>query len=233
VFESCIAQSYLQQIIFKKIGIPSFSVVKGTFKYTHKLVKGQRGAITSWVIDFTKGTFEIKANNVDLTGLGCPLQLETKFGSYITRGQTSENIVNNSKAIPTRLMRTYKDTLIVSKESAKNSVKSASDSFTVQGEIAVADINHSNLANQDVNIVWGDQTFTIPAGSFTAKTGKSYKCSKVNAQGESNLVTAAIDLDKCTFSVSIKDCDLDVTSGEVEFGINFTGFDETAEIDLQ
>jgi len=129
-------------------------------------------------------------------------------------------------------MRTYNNVLRTTAAKAKASATALSDSFTVKGEIAVADISNSNLANQDVNIVWGDQTFTIPAGSFTAKTGKSYKCSKVNALGESGLVTAAIDLDKCTFSVSIKGADLDAASGEVEFGINFTDFNETADLSM-
>jgi len=37
-----------------------------------------------------------------------------------------------------------------------------------------------------------------------------------------------IDLDKCTFSVSIKGADLDVTSGDV----NFNGFNEMANLNL-
>ncbi|HEY5503968.1 MAG TPA: hypothetical protein VIK28_02330 [Sedimentisphaerales bacterium] len=65
------------------------------------------------------------------------------------------------------------------------------------------------------------QTFT------TAKSGKSYKCSKAAAT-EGGLVTAAIDLDKCTFSVSIKGADLDVTSGDV----NFDGFNEMANLNV-
>jgi hypothetical protein len=129
-------------------------------------------------------------------------------------------------------MRTYNNVLRTISAKAKASGTALSDSFTVKGGIAVAGINNSDMANLDVNVVWSDQTFTIPAGSFTAKSGKSYRCSKVNAQGQSGLVTAAIDLDKCTFSVSIKGADLDVTSGDVEFGINFTGFDETADLNL-
>jgi hypothetical protein len=212
-------------------------VVKGTFKYKHKLVKGQRGAITSWVINFTKGTFALKANKVDLTGLGCPLQLETKFGLYITRGVASENIVNNSKNLPTRLMRTYKNTLIVSKASARNSANPASDSFTVKGDIAVADINDANLNDpnlwvDDVNITWGDQTFMLPSHSFkAAKTGHSYKSNKAPAT-EGGLITAQIDLDKCTFTISVSGVNLVTASGDVVFGVHFADFNQTAVLHL-
>jgi hypothetical protein len=36
----------------------------------------------------------------------------------------------------------------------------------------------------------------------------------------------AIDLDKCTFTITTKGVDLDVTSGTVGFGLGFSGFDE-------
>jgi hypothetical protein len=219
------------QIYRESIDFSPSQVTKGKFKYAYKIPKGADGAITSLAIDLNKKTFAMRAQNIDLTGLACPMKLNVSMGNCILSGQASENIVNNSKTIPTRLMRTYKDTLVVSKASAKDNTKSASDSFSVKGDIAVADIS-VDLASEDVVISWGDQTFTIPAGSFTAKTGKSYKCSKVNAQGESGLVTAAIDLDKCTFSISIKGADLDVASGDVVFGVNFADFDETAGLNL-
>jgi hypothetical protein len=73
----------------------------------------------------------------------------------------------------------------------------------------------------------------LPSHSFkAAKRGHAYKCSKITATGSSGLVTAAIDLDKCTFTISVKGADLDVTSGDVVFGINFTGFNETLHITL-
>jgi hypothetical protein len=65
-----------------------------------------------------------------------------------------------------------------------------------------------------------------------AKRGNYYKCSKAAVSGEFGQVTAKFDLDKCTFTTSIKGADLDVTSGDVAFGINFTDFDETADITL-
>jgi hypothetical protein len=63
----------------------------------------------------------------------------------------------------------------------------------------------------------------VPAASFAAKSGRSYKCSKA-AAAEVGPVTAATGLDECVFSVSIKG----ITLGDVEFGINFNGFNEMA-----
>jgi len=67
----------------------------------------------------------------------------------------------------------------------------------------------------------------LPAAGFTAKSGKSHKCSKAAAT-EGCPITAVIGLDKCVFSVSIKGADLDVTSGDV----NFSGFNEMANLNL-
>ena len=126
-------------------------------------------------------------------------------------------------------MRLYKDTLVVSKAKVGKSAKPLGDSLSVSGDIAVADMNldtnKPNLVNEDVNVVWGSSTFTIPAGSFkTSGSGHLYKCSKSHsAEDSNNLVTATIDLDQCTYSISVKKVNLaDVdTSGIVTFGINF------------
>ena len=124
----------------------------------------------------------------------------------------------------------------------------SSDSLSIKGDIAVADMNldanEPNLVNEDVVITWGDvndantQTFTIPAGSFKAsKKGHLYKCSKINpvitpVEDVNTLVTASIDLDKCTFTVSITKSDLEVVSGDAKFGLSFAAFDETDELSL-
>jgi hypothetical protein len=71
----------------------------------------------------------------------------------------------------------------------------------------------------------------LPAASFTAKSGKFYECS-TTAATDGGPITAATGLDKCAFSVSIKGTDLDLASGDVEFGINFNGFNEMANLNL-
>ena len=167
------------------------------------------------------------------------------MGPYTLTGTASETIINGSrKLIPTRLMRMFENTLVVTKAKVKHSTTALSDSLSVKGEIAVADIINNdmeepNLVTVDVNVVWGDHTFTIPAGSFVAaKTGHSYKCSKVLMDVNdcnTGLVTANINLDKCTFKVSVKKADgLDIglNNGIVSFDINFNndGFNEAVNV---
>jgi endoglucanase len=201
------------------IGFDSSQVVKNNYKYAPP--KGTDRGITSLTMNFSKKTFTIKTKNINLTGLACPLQLNITIGNYTLSGDVDETIVNGTKTIPTRLMRMYKNTLIVPPGKAK--VKS--DSLSVSGEIAVEDINDANmdepsLVAQDVNIVWGSQTFTIPADSFSAVKGHSYKCSKINVN-PNGIVTATIDFDKCTFAVSIAKANIDAVIGDVMFGISF------------
>ena len=219
-------------------------VSKGKYKHSHKILKGRPGAITSLLMDFNKGTFSIKANNIDLTGLACPLRLGFTMGSFEPNGQADETIVNGSKkTIPLRLMRLYKDTLIVTKAKVKNSTKPSSDSLSITGSIAVADMNFvtntPNLVTEDVVITLSDandtniQTFTIPTGNFkTSRKGHLYKCSKINpvitpVADANTLVTASIDLDNCVFTVSVTKADLSaVTSGNAKFGLSFAAFNE-------
>ena len=166
------------------------------------------------------------------------------MGSYQVSGNAEETVVNGSKQlIPARLMRLYKDTLIVTKAKVKNSAKASSDSLSVKGDIAVADMNldtnEPNLVTKEVVITLSDandtntQTFTIPPGSFKAsRKGHLYNCGKINpvitpVENVNTLVTASIDLDNCTFTVSIIKSDLGVASGDAKFGLSFAAFNET------
>jgi hypothetical protein len=225
----------------------------GKYSYSHRITKAEpNGAITSLKIDFSKvpQTFVLTAKNINLTGLACPVELDFVMDSNLFWGDASEAVVNGRKTlIPTRLMRLYDDTLVVTKASVKNSTSPSCDSLSVKGYIAVADMdleaNEPNLCNEDVVITWSDlnetstQTFTIPACSFTAsKKGRTYKCSKIDvdpndeADVNDGIVTAKIDLDKCTFNITVKGEELDATTGTVEFGISFADFDESVELNL-
>ena len=228
------------------------TVVNSKHKYAHtgKLVKGQAGKITSLTLDFRQGKFAIAAKNIDLTGLASPLELQLTMGSNELIGHANELIINSTKTIPTRLMRMYKDTLIVpsGKTKVKSRAKASSDSLSVTGEIAVKDINTTqpNLNNIPVVITWGDkndandvQTFTIPINSFKVPTtGHLYKLNKniepnVAPVAEPNaIVSGTIDLDKCTFALSITKADINTVSGDAKFGIAFGDFNEVADVNL-
>jgi hypothetical protein len=228
--------------------------VKGG-KYTHsyKIPKGNptQGAITSMTIDFKKSTFAVTIKSADLTGLNCPLQLVLSLDDFSLSGDVNEAIVNGPKTlIPTRLMRLYKDTLVVNKAKAKhNSKKASSDTLSVAGDIAVKDMdldtNEPNLVTEDVVLTWGDmngtptKTLTIPGNaspalaSFKAsKTGHVYKCSKIHpAEDPNSLVAAQFDLDKCAFTVSVsKASDVFAGPADANFGVSFDTFSKTADV---
>jgi hypothetical protein len=222
------------QIYFESIDCNSSRVKKGKFGYTYKIPKNHLGAITSLTIDPAKRAFAITGTNVDLTGLSCPVHLEMAMGYYTLTGDVNEAIVNGKTAlIPTRLMRMYDDTLIVSSASAKHGTKPLSDSLSAKGDLAAEDID-VNLCNYDVNFIWGTQVFSVPPGSFKgSKTGHLYKCTKVaaDANGSPGLVTASIDIDKSTFTVSVGAADsLDVTSNYIKFGVSFADLNEVVDV---
>jgi hypothetical protein len=205
---------------------------------SYKIPRGGTGKITLLMFDFLRKTVVIKASNIDLTGLGCPLQLNITLGDLVFSGDINETVVNGSSPIPIRLMRTYKDTLAVKKASVSNSSKPLKDSFSANGDITAKDLSGSNPVNSSLVITWADQsetsiqTFTIPAHSFRAsRSGHSYTCRNIRAT-EGGIVNATIDMDKCTFTLSVKSTTLSVTSGNVKLGLSFAAFDETADYRL-
>ena len=158
----------------------------------------------------------------------CKEKLDVNVGGYLLTGAADEDIINGSrKTIPTRLMRTYIDTLIVTKVKVKDSPVDGLDSMAVKGEIAVEDINDSNLADVEVIIGFGSDSFTIPAGSFVLIKDNKYKCSKIDVTD--GLVTALMDFDKCKFKVLVKNATLTTTTGTADFRVAFAAFDETDE----
>jgi hypothetical protein len=215
------------------------SVVDGKFKYTYKIPKGRTGAITSLVLDSNKKIFSIKSQKVDLTGLSCPLQLKLTMSSPITgdhkfSGDADESIVNGTKKlIPTCLMRTHKNTLVVNKAKAKHSSKPISDTLSVTGDIAVENID-VNLCNYDVNFIWGYQKFRFPASSFkTSGTGHLFKGSVVvvYAGNSTGIITAQVDTDKATFTLSSKGViSIDNNWTSTPFGISFADFNEAVAV---
>jgi len=207
-------------------------VVKGKFKYTHKLP----GAITLLTIDFNKKTFAIKTKNVGLTGLGCPLQLNITLGNYILSGEADEDIVNGPRRkIPIQLMMGVKDILRVDKCKVRSSKNPSTDSLSVKGAITLKNTS-CNLTGEAVTLTFGSQNITIPANSFTKKgDANKYLCKNVNIyQGGTVIavVNATFDFDKCSFIITVKKTMIDSTSGTVNCEIKFCEFDEMVEVDV-
>jgi hypothetical protein len=217
------------RIYTETIDINNARIAGNSLRYT-----GRSGAITSLRINLGANTFAIKAKNIDLTGLGCPLQLKFTLGSNRLSGQAAEEAVNGAKIIPIQLMKTYKNTLVVTSAKDINNIDPNKlwDSFTVKGNISVEDINDSNLVDTDFVITWGAQTFTVPAGSFTAQKGNRFTC-KNTPTSSTGLVNADINFEKCTFNIKVRNTTLDVASGDINFGLSFKyGYNKTVQLNL-
>jgi arabinogalactan endo-1,4-beta-galactosidase len=211
-----------------------FSKHGNTYSYKHKIGSDETGGITSLWFDVSKNKFYLQAQKLDLTGLACPLYLQTHIGAYSRIGFADENTVNGKNLIPTRLMRTYKDTLVVNKAKAKhNSKKLHSDTLSVTGDIAVIDTD-VNLCNEDVNFIWGVQTLCFPQGSFKASgTGHLFKGSTAICYAGDWTATAKaqVDIDKATFTLlSNGAITVDAASAPIPFGIRFADFNEIVDV---
>ncbi len=192
------------------------------------------GKITLLILNFRAKTFVIKGQNIDLTGLNVPVHLDFTLGDYLLSGDANEAIVNGTRSIPAQLLSGYENTLDVKLGSVSASSASLKDSFYCSGSITVQDLSGSNLVSRDVNVTWADQneitvqTFTIPAGSFKAN-GNLYECTNASTT-QGAIVNAKINFVAGTFTVAVRNTNLSVTS-DVKFGINFTSFDESDNIE--
>ncbi len=222
------------EIYAEAIAFDESDIVSGRFIYRHAITRGQPGAITTLLINFTAKTFSLRSQNIDLTGLACDLRLNVTMGDYMLTGDANETIVNGAnKKIPIRLMRTYDDTMRITRASSGASSTALSDFFTVKGEIAVQAVDSTDLNEEDLTLTWGEQTFIIPAGSFirTSVVRKAYRCSNITLAGGC-IANGQFDLDKCTFNIKISRVNLDVTSGSVGFGIEFAEFSKSTALSL-
>lgn len=201
------------------------------FLWSERYRKGEPGRITLLVLDFARRRFLLKAESVNLTGLGCPLELSITVGPYVLSGQAEEAIVNGTARIPIRLMRGYADELRVSRAVVKQDRKVNTDSLQVWGEIALEDVGQ-NLRSSEFVLRWGQQTFTIPAGTLRSNRSRTvYSCGNVATQ-EGAKVWLKIDTQKCLFSVTIARTELEFASGDGDFGIQFGDFDESVSVSM-
>ncbi len=161
-------------------------------KYSHK--DKQKGI--AFKLDTMKDKFTLKCKNVDLTGLGCPLSLAIQAGSYLGEGLADESVVNGKKPIPLALMMGHKDTLQISKPKIKVGKKASTDSISFKGTFTV----RNDLS--DIVVTLGDQSFTIPIGSFYPK--KNTLVAKNVPLPGGGFATAKFYFSKATFRMKLK-----------------------------
>jgi hypothetical protein len=216
-------------VIYSQDCAYTWDTVRNRFTWTYKVPKNQPGQITALTLDFTAMTFAMTVTSVDLTGLSCPIRFDITLGSYILTGEAGEPVINGVKQIPIRMMRDYQDQMRIIKATVKKGKIAGADQLIITGEIAVANLD-TNLTAQEVIINWGDQAFTIPAGTFTlGKKANMYSC-KATVPG--GMMVCMFDFDRCIFSVKLSQATLDVTSGAIEFRMRFAAFDQAVDLNL-
>jgi hypothetical protein len=207
--------------------VQTFPIDDTTFKKGKYSYSETNETKTSFKFDTKTGKFSFKAKNVDLSGLGCPLTVEIRVGGYTGAAEVNEVTVNGpKKPIPIKLMMGVKDSLRVDKIRVK---KPNSDQLLVKGGFAVADTN-VNLAAVDFVVGLAGQTWTIPAGRFTAKKGV-FTCKNIKLSG-GEIANAGLNLNTCVFTMTIKNTKITAGSGAANFSVEFADFDESVQIVL-
>ncbi|MGD0551150.1 MAG: S8 family serine peptidase [Sedimentisphaerales bacterium] len=198
---------------------------KNAYTYKYKTTSGRPGGITLLKFDVSKNKFDLKAANVNLTGLACPLYVLIDIGAYSGMGIAGENVVNGRQKIPVRLLSGYADTLSIAKYCLKITSKPAGSSLSVKGALTVAD---DSSVTAGLTITWGEQTFTIPGNRFTQVKADRWKGKYFAPDG--SVINADFDFAKCDFTVKIKQTQIESQWGTVDFNLAFGNYTKTAEV---
>jgi len=207
----------------------TFKVKNGMYSYSGTENKLRK----SFTYNVKTRKFAFSASNVDLLGLGCPLNVRIEIDGYVGTAEIDEAIVNGPRVpIPILLMMGVKNVLRVDKCTVKqNNKKPNSDQLLVKGALAVED-TAVNMVNEEFVATLGAQTFTLPAGSFKAGKGK-FTCSKAPVT-ESNIpagtAAATFNFNLCSFILTIKDANIPAISGDVDFGVAFADYNEVDQV---
>jgi len=203
----------------------NFPVSSKTFKNDKYSYSGTDSNVTkSFTYDVNTHKFAFSASRVDLSGLSCPLTIRIKVVDYNVATEVDETIVNGpTTPIPIKLMMEVKDVLKVDKlPQVKHGTKPNTDLLSARGAFAVDDID-ANMVSQNLVVTLGTQQFTIPKEKLKAGKG-TFSCSNVAITG--GIATASFNLNTCSFTLTIRNTNIDPVSGTVDFGIQFAGFNE-------
>jgi hypothetical protein len=190
----------------------------------YKCSKTENSSKTSFTFDTKTSKFSFTAKNVDLSGLSCPLTVRIEIGGYTAEAEVDEAIVNGPKSpISIKLMMGIKNVLRVDSYKVTQGKKFNSDQLTVKGGFAVedTDVDMVDRASEDLVITLGTQHFTIPANNL--KVGKgTFSCS--NAKITGGTASATFNFNTCSFTITIKNAEIEADAGAADFGLEFYGF---------
>jgi hypothetical protein len=185
---------------------------------------------TSFAFDTKTSKFSFTAKNVSLKGLSCLFNARIDIGDYNAETEVGEAIVNGPKTpIPINLMMGIKNVLRADSYKVTRGKKLDSDQLTVKGAFVVEDTT-VNMANEEFVVTLGSQTFTLPAGSFEAKTGQ-FTCSKADVT-EGGIASATFNFTKCSFTITIKNMTITAGSGAVDFCVAFAGYSQCVQVTI-
>jgi hypothetical protein len=194
----------------------------------------ENGIKKSFNYDVKTHSFVSVANNVNLSGLGCPLTFDINVGDYIGTAEVNETIVNGkNKPIPIILLMGVKNSLIVDKCQVKpGNKKLNTDQLLVTGSFTVedTDVDMANRVSEGLVVTLGTQTFTIPTNELKAGNGK-FTCSKTEVT-EGGILMVSFNFNKCSFMLTIKNTNITASSGTVDFGVAFAGYSQIRQITL-
>jgi hypothetical protein len=204
---------------------------KGKYNYS----KTANGVRKSFTYDLKTRKFAFSASNVDLSGLGCPVNVEIEIGGYYAGAEVNEMIVNGPRVpIPILLMMGVKDVLRVDKCTVKqNDKKSNSDQLIASGAFAVEnpDPNMANWITEGLVITLGSQQFDIHKNSLKAGKGM-FSCSNVKVTDPNATAAATFNFNLCSFTLTIKDTNIPDINDVIDFGAAFADYDEVDQVTL-
>ncbi len=213
----------------------TFPINSKTFKKDKYSYSGtENGVKKSFKYNVKTHSFVSAANNVNLSGLDCPLTFDINVGDYIGTAEVNETIVNGqNKPIPIILLMGVKYSLKVDKCQVKpGNKKPNTDQLLVKGSFTVedTDVNMAIRVSEGLVVALGTQTFTIPTNELKAGKGK-FTCSKAELT-DGGIAMASFDFNKCSFMLTIRNTNITASSGTVDFGVAFAGYSQIRQITL-
>jgi hypothetical protein len=189
----------------------------------------------SFTYNFKTHKFAFSASNVNLTGLGCPVTVTIDINDFSAAAELYEPIVNGPKMpIPIKLMKGVKNVLRVDKCTVKqNGKKVNTDQLTASGAFAVryTDVNMPTRISDGLTITLYTKKFVIPYASLKSK--KDYfTCSNAKITDPNATAAATFNFNLCSFTLTIKDANIPVITGDVDFKVLFKDFSEVDQVTL-
>jgi hypothetical protein len=202
----------------------------GKFSYSGTDADGVKKSFT---LDFKTSKFSFSAQNINLSGLSCPLKVGVVITKFEVNTIVDEAIVNGTKPMPINLLMGVKNSLRLDKSKfTRNKKTGPITQMAVSGRFTVANISDANLAANPFYVTVGSDSrigFRLPIGSFKAsKNGDKFTCSKFDTSN--GIADATFDFNKCTFTLTIKKTNFPASAGAADLTMEFGGFSEGAEV---